>query len=70
MRRNKRGRRPKSLERREGELYMLSRDFTWSVSMIRIENRQPKAKRGYFAKFLNFKVAFYTKETTYVRIFF
>ena len=37
--------------------------------MIRIENRQPKAKRGYFAKFLNFKVAFYTKETTYVRIF-
>ena len=38
--------------------------------MIRIENRQPKAKRGYFAKFLNFKVAFYTKETTYVRIFF
>ena len=36
---------------------------------MRIENRQPKAKRGYFAKLLNFKIAFYTKETTYVRIF-
>ena len=27
--------------------------------MIKIENRQPKAKRGYIAKFWNFKLAFY-----------
>ena len=37
--------------------------------MIRIENRQPKAKRGYFAKCLNFKIDFFWQKDYFMYVF-
>ena len=37
--------------------------------MIRIENRQPKAKRGYFAKCLNLKVDFFWQKDYFMYVF-